>query len=73
MRKTTSKSRIMLHNNRVMTLGEAIDAGLVKLRAVEVWNRKSDTPKKTIQYLATEVATGNSWDIGKMLYESRMG
>ena len=59
--KTKAKARIRLPDGTVMTLGEAIDAGMVQL----IESAYYDPPR----YFAR--ADDTSWEIGKTLYLAR--
>lgn len=61
--KTKAKDGIRLPDGRIMALGEAIDAGLVKL----IRSTYYDPPR----YFAR--AGDMSWEIGKTLFISRTG
>lgn len=64
---TKASDRIKLSAGQVMTLGEALDAGLLYLYAVD------NHPYKNKKYVARENETDNYWVIGQKLYESRGG
>jgi hypothetical protein len=61
--KSKTKDRIRLPDGRIMTLGEALDAGLIEL----IQSTYYDPPR----YFAR--ADDVSWEIGKTLYLSRTG
>jgi len=61
--KTKSKDMLRLPDGRAMTLGEALDSGIARV----IESRYYDPPR----YFAR---VGDvSWEIGKTLYESRVG
>ena len=63
--KTKAKDRIQLPDGAIMTLGEALDAGLVKLGE----NISYDPPR----YFARTLDDNWSWEVGKTLFLSRTG
>ena len=70
--KTTDRIRI---GNRVLTLGEALDEGMLRLeRRVRV-SRSRETPSgKPLEYVvfvAVSDEEGLFWEVGQKLYESR--
>lgn len=65
--KVKASDRIQLSDGRVMTLGEALDAGLLYLKAVDNY------PHKHPRYTAREQGGGVYWEIGQKLFESRGG
>lgn len=75
MKKTKIKDRIRLVNGDVMTLGEALDAGRVVLRASSHYHRTREDsagrPIKVETYTAWDGDEG--WEVGETLFRSRMG
>jgi hypothetical protein len=76
--KTKAGDRIKLSNGETMTLGEALDVGLVQPVEWRSYSRKREDsrgrPLEIVQYVAREVGgDGLYWEIGKTLFESRTG
>lgn len=75
MSRTKAVDRIQL-GNRVLTLGEALDEGLLRLEQhVRVSRNREDSsgkPLKTVVFLAVSDAEGLFWQVGQKLYDSRM-
>ncbi len=70
MAKTRASDMIRLPDGDEMTLGSALGAGRVCLRTSEVRGRNSTI---RIAYFARDASNAVSWEIGRTLYESRMG
>jgi len=63
--KTKASERIRLSNGTILTLGEALDAGVLVLKE----ERYYDPPR----YFARERGGDLFWEVGKTLYLSRTG
>lgn len=63
--KTRAKDRIRLPDGNQLTLGEALDRGLVVL----IESRYYDPPR----YFATDLERSVSWEVNQTLYNSRLG
>lgn len=61
--KTKSKDRIRLRDGKTMTLGEALDEGVLTVKE----SRYYDPPR----FFATDGE--ESWEIGETFYRSRSG
>lgn len=64
MAYTRAKDRIELPSGRVLTLGEALDEGILYLK-------KNDEPG-CYKYVAKHKDGDCFWPVGRTLYESRM-
>ena len=76
--KTKATDRIRLSDGRTMTLGEALDGGLVEPLEWSSYSRTREDsagrPLKVVQHVAREVGGEHLyWEIGKTLFESRTG
>lgn len=74
MAKTKIKDNIRLPDGRVMTLGEALDSGVAKLRESTHYDRRrEDSQGRPLQVVTYTAWVGDvGWEVGKTLYESRM-
>jgi hypothetical protein len=63
--KTRAQDKIRLSSEQVLTLGEALDANLVKLKEIDNY------PHKHPRYIARDTTGDLFWDVGQKLYESR--
>lgn len=74
MSRTKAADRIQL-GNRVLTLGEALDEGLLRLeRRVRVSRSRETSSGKPLEYVvfvAVSDEEGLFWEVGQKLYESR--
>ena len=75
MSKTKIKDNIRLPDGRVMSLGEALDSGIAKLRESTHYDpRREDSRGRPLQVTTYNAWVGDvGWEVGKTLYESRMG
>ena len=76
--KTKSSDQVKLSDGRTMTLGAALDDGLVEPVEWRSYSRtKEDSrgrPLEIVQYVAREVGGDRLyWEIGKTLFQSRTG
>jgi hypothetical protein len=67
-----AKDEIRLTDGVVMTLGAALDAGLLVLDKSDCWHGPRSRAPRTA-YFATLIDGGGSFEIGKVLYMSRSG
>lgn len=65
--KIKVKDRIKLSDGQVMTLGEALDLGLLILKEVDNY------PHKKPRHIAREKGGDLFWEVGETLYKSRCG
>jgi len=72
---TRAKDRIRLPDGREMTLGEALDAGLVWVDRKTTPHRKLEnpngSPRMITRYMARSLDGSVFWTIGQKLWESR--
>ena len=77
MARVKASERIRLSGGQVMTLGQALDAGLLTLAEVTRHSRtREDSRGKalvTSSYIARETGGDLFWDVGETLYRSRLG
>ena len=69
--KTTDRIRI---GDRVLTLGEALDEGMLRLeRRVRVSRSRETSSGKPLEYVVFVAVSdeGLFWEVGQKLYESR--
>lgn len=72
MPKTKAKDKIQLSTGEVMTLGEALERGLVRKRAVDDNNGFTEDLGKAKRFVAQETGgSGLGWDIGKTLFHGK--
>ena len=70
MRHTKATDRIRLRDGAVMTLGEALDRGLLILRKTDNMHSRSGSGMRTA-YFAEYADSGEGWEISRGLFLSR--